>query len=84
MQVNSFVGKFIALWASHKDVSLTLSAKDGKAKAILDMDLGDFTESSNVHPGTKEDYSSVVSGTSRQRRIDRRSKENNSIVSRKN
>ena len=77
-QVNSFVGKFIALWTSNKDVSLILSAKDGKAKATLDLDLGEFTDTNSARSSQdfKEEYSSIVSENSRQRRSkESRSKE---------
>ena len=41
-KVQSFVGKFISLWAIGEEVSLTLNAKNGKAKVIMELDLGDL------------------------------------------
>ena len=39
VKVNSFVSNFLTLWA---DISLTLSAKNGKARMNRELDIGEF------------------------------------------
>ena len=41
-KVQSFVGKFISLWAFGEEVSLTLNAKNGKAKVLMELELGEL------------------------------------------
>ena len=40
--VQSFVGKFLALWAIGKNVSLSMNSNNGKATINMQLDLGDY------------------------------------------
>ena len=43
-EINSFIGKFMYLWESGKDVDLQLKSHAGKACITLSLGLGDFPE----------------------------------------
>ena len=73
-KVHSFVGKFLALWANGDEVTLMLNAKNGRAKATIELDLGQHNTDDN-HKSTLHEQPKVLTGTSRQRRIERRRQE---------
>ena len=39
--LHSFVGKFVSLWASGKDVTLRFNSKAGKANVTMELELGE-------------------------------------------
>ena len=78
-KVQSFVGKFISLWAIGEEVSLTFNAKNGKAKVIMELDLGDLETKNKIVDDVKvsNDFDEKFPriGQSRLRRRERRSRE---------
>ena len=69
VKVNSFVNKFLALWADGENVQLKLLAENGTAKVTIEVDLGLYEAPQKcVHKDDKYE----VYGNSRQRRRDRR------------
>ena len=69
-KVHSFVGKFLSLWANGDDVTLVFNARNGRAKATMEIDLGDRSNGNDNH--TLIEQSKVAIASSRQRRIERR------------
>ena len=63
--INSFVGKFLTLWSIGTDVSLKLNAVNGKAKVVLELDLGECQSRTTK---SYENYDSKNVPPSRQRR----------------
>ena len=81
VKVNSFVSNFLTLWADGENVSLTLSAKNGKARMNRKLDIGEF-EVPPMHLSPTLDavkYPNPIYGKARQRRRERRLKERNTI-----
>ena len=48
--LHSFVGKFVSLWASSKDVTLRFNSKSGKANVTMELELGEHNVQSFVKP----------------------------------
>ena len=65
---------FVALWASHKDVTLTFNSKDGKAKINMELELGEHDAYFSY------DKSTSNVGFARQRRREKHMKEKENTV----
>ena len=75
-KVNSFVGKFMALWATGEDVVLTYNAKNGKAKVNIELDLGYQNYGYSVESlQSQQPYGFTAFSNSRKKRSERRLKE---------
>ena len=77
VKVHSFVGKFLALWAEGENITLTLSAKNGKAKINMELEVGEIDDSKNdfTYSSDAEKHHSSVFGNTRQRRREGDSKQ---------
>ena len=75
-KVNSFVGKFMARWATGEDVLLPFNAKNDKGKVNIELDLGYTNNDNSVESlQTQQSYGFTEIGNSRQKRRERRMKE---------
>ena len=74
-KVQSFVGKFMSLWSTGEEVTLKISAINGKAKVFMEVDIGEYTAGHSI--AYKYGHHDKVPnfGSSRQRRQERRTNE---------
>ena len=73
--MQSFVGKFMSLWSTGEEVTLKISAINGKAKVFMKVDIGEYTAGHSI--AYKYGHHDKVPnfGSSRQRRRERRTNE---------